>query len=70
MKANIDKTKGQEHKVWFIAENADDIYTLGQLAAKVGFCEKGITLENKISLGIQIDKLLEKAIEEKINYED
>lgn len=61
--ANISKLV--KSKVWFITETADDIYMLGQLAAVLKTSEKGLTLEGKISVGVDIQELLSKTIEEK-----
>ncbi len=70
MRANISKENGYRHKVWFDAESPDEVYLLGKLSGKLKSAEKGFTLDCKISLGMDILELIEKAVEDKVFYEE
>lgn len=53
----VETSKSQKNLVCFIAETADDIFTLGQLERMILGAQKGFTLECKISLLFEVDQL-------------
>lgn len=65
MKMRLSTEPQQQQYCYFVAENADDIFMLGQLSKCLPYSSRGFSVDNHLTLGVRINDLVQKAIEEK-----